>query len=264
MVVLLHGATGCWGHWRPVLADLVARFDVVAPTLAGHHGGPEFPPDLPPTVGGVADSLQRHPGPPRRRPPPAGRLARRGLPAIQLAERGRAMSVVAISPACGWEFGSREGARVARFFARAVKRSRLALPRAHLLTRSSRARRIGFREAMRHGELVSPAEAVELIRATAQFTMLDELQRALQRDELALLAELDRIAVPILLAWGEHDRVLPASTCSTRFRREIAGRSFDCSRASPRPDVGRQPLIADTITGWVAAHTTAGSPAEFA
>jgi prohead serine protease len=42
-LLLLHGFTGTWRHWRPVLADLVPRFEVIAPTLAGHDGGPAFP-----------------------------------------------------------------------------------------------------------------------------------------------------------------------------------------------------------------------------
>jgi pimeloyl-ACP methyl ester carboxylesterase len=49
-VVLLHGFTGTWRHWRPVLADLVARYEVIAPTLAGHDGGAPFPKDSPVTA----------------------------------------------------------------------------------------------------------------------------------------------------------------------------------------------------------------------
>jgi pimeloyl-ACP methyl ester carboxylesterase len=41
-VVLLHGFTGHWRHWKPVLTDLVARYEVIAPTLSGHKGGPAY------------------------------------------------------------------------------------------------------------------------------------------------------------------------------------------------------------------------------
>ena len=34
-LLLLHGFTGTWQHWRPLLGELVARYDVVAPTLGG-------------------------------------------------------------------------------------------------------------------------------------------------------------------------------------------------------------------------------------
>src|ERR1700679_3296539 len=39
-VLLLPGFTGHWRHWKPVLADLVARYEVIAATLSGHRGGP--------------------------------------------------------------------------------------------------------------------------------------------------------------------------------------------------------------------------------
>src|SRR5882762_4646066 len=59
-VVLLHGFTGTWHHWKPVLADLVPRFEVIAPTLAGHDGGPPFPRNGALTLEQGADSLEEH------------------------------------------------------------------------------------------------------------------------------------------------------------------------------------------------------------
>src|SRR5690349_24326361 len=52
-LVLVHGFTATWRCWRPVLADLVPRFEVFAPTLHGHAGGPPFPDGSP--AGSVAD-----------------------------------------------------------------------------------------------------------------------------------------------------------------------------------------------------------------
>src|SRR5207249_11037378 len=49
-LVLLHGATGSWRHWRPVLADLVPHFEVIAPTLPGHAGCRELLLDAPPSL----------------------------------------------------------------------------------------------------------------------------------------------------------------------------------------------------------------------
>src|SRR4051812_6775475 len=59
-LVLLHGFTGTWHHWRPVLGELVPRFEVIAPTLAGHDGGPEFPLDGVLTLEQGADALEQH------------------------------------------------------------------------------------------------------------------------------------------------------------------------------------------------------------
>jgi len=49
-LVLLHGFTGTWQHWRPVLGDLAARFEVIAPTLAALANEPD-------TVGRRDDGL---------------------------------------------------------------------------------------------------------------------------------------------------------------------------------------------------------------
>src|ERR1700693_4080906 len=110
-LVLLHGFMGTWRHWRPVLADLVARFDVIAPTLAGHDGGPRLRPDGPLTLATASDSLERHlddlgVGSAHVVGNSAG-----GALAIELAARGRARSGIAISPGGGGAGGSGEGAR---------------------------------------------------------------------------------------------------------------------------------------------------------
>ena len=46
-LLLLHGFTGAWGHWRPVLEGLSERYEVIAPTLAGHDGVEYRSPPLP-------------------------------------------------------------------------------------------------------------------------------------------------------------------------------------------------------------------------
>src|ERR1700720_4664527 len=58
-VVLLHGFTGSWMHWRPILGDLVARYEVIAPTLPGHYGGPAFAEELPITFASSTDEVER-------------------------------------------------------------------------------------------------------------------------------------------------------------------------------------------------------------
>src|SRR3954468_2504334 len=58
-LVLVHGFTATWRCWHPVLADLVPRFEVIAPTLHGHGGGPP-PPDHPAhSIADAADHFER-------------------------------------------------------------------------------------------------------------------------------------------------------------------------------------------------------------
>src|SRR6059058_4957958 len=57
-LVLVHGFTATWRCWRPVIADLVPRFEVIAPTLHGHDGGPPLPDGPAHSIGDAADHLE--------------------------------------------------------------------------------------------------------------------------------------------------------------------------------------------------------------
>jgi len=100
-LVLIHGFTATWRCWLPVLGLLVPRFEVIAPTLHGHDGGPPSPPGAE-TLAQAADhfeSLLDGLG------VGTAHLAGNSLGgalALELAKRGRARSVVAISPGGGW------------------------------------------------------------------------------------------------------------------------------------------------------------------
>src|SRR6266566_10031348 len=120
-VLLLHGFTGTWHHWRPLLEPLAARYEVIAPTLAGHDGGPPYPSDCDITFSQGADSLEQHLDELGVESAHFVGNSMGGALALELAKRGRARSVVAISPGGGWELGGPEPDRIARFFARQVR-----------------------------------------------------------------------------------------------------------------------------------------------
>jgi len=56
-MVCLHGFTDTWRTWEPVLPALEREHDVLAPTLAGHAGGPPLPEPL--TVDALPDAVER-------------------------------------------------------------------------------------------------------------------------------------------------------------------------------------------------------------
>lgn len=58
-VVLLHGATSSSRAWEFVVPTLQRHLEVVAPTLAGHLGGPAL--SVPPrhVVDGIVDAMCR-------------------------------------------------------------------------------------------------------------------------------------------------------------------------------------------------------------
>lgn len=257
-VVLLHGFTGTWHHWRAVLGDLVPRFEVIAPTLAGHAGGPAFPTGIEMTFEGAADSLEQHLDDLGVSTAHIVGNSLGGALAIELAKRGRARSVVALAPAGGWDVAGGESERLARFFTRTLKLSKAAAPRADHIMRRPGSRKLALRDVMRRGELVQPADAADLLRESTRCTVAD-LAIASLRARKTTLHDLDRVTAPVLLAWPQFDRILPMALHSPRLRREIPGNEFRVL-----PGVGHVPmwddarLIANTIGEWVDRHTPAG------
>lgn len=241
-VVLLHGFTAAWTIWHPILADLVARYEVIAPTLPGHHGGPAYPTDQPIAFAQSTDAVERQldelgVGDAHF----VGNSMGGGI-ALELAKRGRARSVVALAPAGGWSRGDGEGPRIGRFFAKQIKMLERTHAWSERIMKRPGTRRLAFREIMRHGELVSPADAAEISRAALDCSISRRAIQALLADAAELtIGELDRIACPVLLATPRFDRVLPGSRHAPRYRREIPG-----VQALSLPDCGHAPMWDDT------------------
>lgn len=254
-LVLLHGFTATWHHWRPVLGELTARYEVIAPTLAGHDGGPPFDVSGPLTFASAADHLERHldeigVGAAHF----VGNSMGGGL-ALEMAKRGRARTVVALAPAGGWSEGDGEAKRLARFFARQLRFTRLSKGRIDKIMERPTTRRIAMRDVMRHGELVAPPDAIELALSSLRCSVSDHAIQALKRDKGLALRDLDRIECPVLLASPQFDRILPMERHAPRLRREIPG-----VEARMLPGCGHVPmwddtrLVIQTISGFVDRH----------
>ena len=260
-LVLLHGFTGTWHHWRPVLADLVARYDVIAPTLAGHDGGPPFPVDGPLTLEAAADHLEGHLDDIGVGTAHVAGNSMGGALALELAKRGRARSVIAIAPGGAWSPGDPEAERIARFFVRQTKLARASAPRAPFIMRRPGSRKLALRDIMRHGELVAPADAVDMLRASIRCQIIDQVVGSLRSGGDATLKELDRIACPVLVAWPQFDRILPPARHRGRLLREIPGVEYvELSRTGHVPMWDDSRLVAETIAGFV-ERTRSGAPA---
>ncbi len=264
-VVLLHGFTGTWHHWRPVLGELVARYEVIAPTLAGHAGGPPLRVVAEHSLSHGADHLEQHLDDLGVATAHFVGNSMGGALSLEMAKRGRARSVVALSPGGLWEPGSPEPQRIAAFFARTLKLTRASASRAELIVRRPGARHLALRDIMRFGELVPPADAVDLMRTSLQCSIVDDVLRALRADA-AHLEDLDRCeGTPVRVAWAQHDRILPMTEHAGRARREIPGVDYVVM-----PRVGHVPmwddtrLVVRTITEFVDRHVTGETAAAAA
>src|SRR6201993_1282678 len=205
-LLLLHGIGAIWRAWSPVLPYLEPYHDVIVPTLHGHAGGPALESEIAPSVEALVDGIEAE-------------LDRMGLEkvhvagnslggwiGIELARRGRAQSLVLLSPAGAWR-----SARRIKVQSVGVRYSLGALARY-----SSRAEAIAERRLLRwamlagqvaHPHRVPPESLVTYIQASGQSPVVEPLLRVLHLNPVGPLpADRD---YPVRLVWAERDRVLP-------------------------------------------------------
>jgi pimeloyl-ACP methyl ester carboxylesterase len=260
-LLLIHGFTGTWRHWLPLLDGLAANHEVIAPTLAGHDGGPPFPSDVPMSFAAATDSLERHldelgVGTAHV----VGNSLGGGL-ALELAKRGRARSVVALAPAGGWSDGDGATLRVARFFARQIRVARATARITPAVMKRPRSRRWAMRDVMCHGERLTPAEAVDLAVTSTRCAVSAAAIAALRADKDLAIVELDRIACPVLLASPDVDRVLPVPQHAPRYRREIPGVELRTLQDCGHLPMWDAPELLVEMIGEFVARAAAASPA---
>jgi pimeloyl-ACP methyl ester carboxylesterase len=260
-LLLLHGFTGTWHHWRPLLGELAARYEVIAPTLAGHDGGKPLPAGTDLNYADSTDLLEEHLDELGLGTVHIVGNSMGGALALELAKRGRARSVVALAPGGGWNEGDGEAQRLGRLFARQLRLTRATAPRMTMIFRRPGIRRLALRDIMRHGELVSCADAVQLAQASLRCTVAPQVIEALasEREDL-MLRDLDRISCPVKLASPQFDRILPAELHAPRLRREIpAVDSVMLPGCGHVPMWDDAELVIRTITEFVDRHAT-GAP----
>jgi len=207
-LVLLHGINASWRVWRPVLAALQAKHDVFAPTLPGHRGGPPLDPGQPVSIGLLADGVERILDAAGIERAHLAGNSLGGWIAIELARRGRARSVVALSPAGGWT-SDRDLGRVVRLLeaARMLIERRDALGLTDLMRRP-RFRRLALRQAMTRGDLIPPQEVLEMMEDTAGCTMFTGFIDWIRGAE-PIASSNTPVDCPIRVAWAEEDRTIP-------------------------------------------------------
>ncbi len=249
-LVCLHGFTDTWRSFELVAGELERHHDLLAPTLPGHAGGE-------PLRGEITDALA--PDAVERAMDEAGFETAHivgnslgGFVALQLAERGRARSVVALAPAGGWALG--DGSRLEVFERQStmVELLRAAAPHADAIVSTAEGRR-------RVTELITtnfehiPAELLaHLIVGAALCDAVPLLAFARQADWRLDPARID---CPVRIVWGAADRLLPWPAAAARFREDWLPQAdwveLDGVGHCPQLDVPLQ--TAQLILGWTGA-----------
>ena len=205
-LLLLHGIGAIWRAWSPVLPYLEPHHEVIVPTLHGHAGGPALDSEVEPSVEALVDGIEAE-------------LDRMGLQkvhiagnslggwiGIELARRGRARSLVLLSPAGAWRSPHR-----IKMQSVGVRFSLGALGRYSHRAEAIAEQRL-LRWAMLAGQVAHPHRVereslVTYIHASGQSPVVNPLLRVIHHRPVdPLPAERD---YPIRLVWADRDRVLP-------------------------------------------------------
>jgi pimeloyl-ACP methyl ester carboxylesterase len=192
-----------------VLPALERRHDVLAPTLAGHAGGPPLP-DVGEAV--LADAVERAMDEAGFETAHVVGNSLGGYVALQLAARGRARTVVAFAPAGGW-------AQVLALQTAMQDQARAAAPHARALLATPQGRRRATELLTVNYEHI-PAEllAHQMLGVAGCVAARPLIEHAL-RAGWPLDAE--RITCPVRIVWGIEDRLLPWPSAAARYRREM-------------------------------------------
>ncbi|WP_084514787.1 alpha/beta fold hydrolase [Nocardia acidivorans] len=231
-LVLLHGITMSARAWQDVIPLLEPHHEVVALTALGHHGGPS-PARRPARVADLVDAAERAlDGLGLERVHLAGNSLG-GWMAIELARRGRALTVCALSPAGFWDAGGHDQSGGVAKLRRMIAMTRWTAPVQPLALRAPLVRRLALRDIARRGDRLSPAQALDAARDLLGCTVLDDLLGNHEQ-----IAPLDPPPCPITFGWSEHDAILPVAVNGTIARERIPQAHLEIL-----PGVGHVPMI---------------------
>lgn len=230
-LLLLHGVTNSSTIWDDVTPHLADDFDLIAPTAAGHRGGPAVQGRA--TITGLIDDVERL-------------LDERGLAAvhiagnsmggwmaIELARRGRALTVCALSPAGFWSPRGRDETQATSTIRRGRALARATRPFAPLALRSAALRKVVFRDAAAHGDRMTTQQALTFTRDLIGCTAAPDLLGTTE-----YIAPFDPLPCPITLAWGARDRIFPPRRNGATARERLPGAHY-----LELPDAGHVPMI---------------------
>jgi pimeloyl-ACP methyl ester carboxylesterase len=212
--VCLHGFLDTWRTWGLVLPALERGHDVLAPTLAGHAGGPPIDGEISDAL--LADAVERAMDEAGFETAHIVGNSLGGYVALQLAARGRAETVVALAPAGGWAQGDESYRETLALQAAMLDMLKAAAPHADAVVATREGRRRATQLITTNFEHI-PAELLAhlMVGAAAAPAAPALIEHAL-REGWSIDAE--RITCPARIVWGTADRLLPWPAAATRFR----------------------------------------------
>jgi pimeloyl-ACP methyl ester carboxylesterase len=201
--------------WDLVAPGLRGDYQLLTPTLPGHLGGPPLAGQV--TSELMADAVERAMDEAGLGTADFAGNSLGGFVALQLAERGRAESVVALAPAGGWarDDDARQG--LLEFQRQMHQQVRAIAGQADAIAATPDGRRRATALVCERGAGL-PAELVaHLIAAVAACDAEPLIDYALEGEWRLDAGHID---CPVRIVWGTADRLLPWPSAAERFRTE--------------------------------------------
>jgi pimeloyl-ACP methyl ester carboxylesterase len=254
-LVLLHGFTDTWRAWTPVLPMLERHHTVFCPTLPGHYQGEPFPSgtrlSIPTSLDMIERELDAHG---IERAHFAG-SSLGGWLALELAGRGRALSVVGICPAGCWERGPAPR-RILLYFRRNDLLFKIGLPLGLLPFTASRprTRALALRELVRRP--VSAGAAYTMFFGAANCTVAPDAIRLAAAGDM--FGDLPSIDCPVRIAYSTRDWLIRWPAQYSMIRRQLPEADYVALEGLGHLAMSDDPeLVAETILEVTAPNRVA-------
>jgi pimeloyl-ACP methyl ester carboxylesterase len=219
-LILLHGVACGPKHWREVMPLLAPHHDTIALSALGHDGG-ATPARHPVTIVDVIDDIEAQLDALGLDTAHVAGNSMGGWIALELARRGRARSVCALSPAGTWLIGTDEQMHGATMLRTIEREGRLGRPLRGFLSRFGAVRRHSTRLIAEHGNRLSRRQLIDLATESEACTITQEIIEG-----AFALTPLDPPPCPITIAWSQMDKLLPIQTNGVRARELVPGATF--------------------------------------
>jgi pimeloyl-ACP methyl ester carboxylesterase len=256
-LVLLHGVGHRRQAWNAVLDLLTPHRTVIAVDLPGHGESPPLTADGRPPVRVMAEEIIGFFGELGLERPHVAGNSLGGALALLTAESDRAATVTALAPAGFWASGRQVSYARAVFTSMQLTGAALR-PLLPALARTTAGRAVIDAAIVARPGKMSPEQAEGDARA---FLGARDAVYAVLADSPSFAAEIP-VSVPVTIAWGTRDRLLPPSQA------RVARQCLPRARFVPLPGCGHVPMTDDPglvarvlLDGSAHAHS-AEAPAE--
>ncbi|KPH94972.1 hypothetical protein AMS58_08605 [Pseudoalteromonas porphyrae] len=234
-IVLLHGATSSCNTWKHVVPLLSPSNEVFAFTALGHRGGNKATSSI--EISDIIDDFERLLDKYNIDKPHITGNSMGGWAAIELAKRGRAASVCAISPAGFWNTPQHGQHLALKKLKRLAFIAKITQPLLPLLAKSSLIRMLALKDVAKYGNKLSGCEFTAMVEDMLYCEVKSSLFNTKQS-----LNFTKPLPCPCTLVWPECDLLFPPNINAV-----IAKERLPDARSLILKDIGHVPMIDDPL-----------------